>query len=197
MSINWCVNRYIEKFREAAREEMLFYSGQKTLMSAVSVSARGITKENVKHPHQYRIPKEVLKTAEQRLIGAINHFDEIDDFDKLHSIVSDLITPISGIGQLTVYDITQRIGAFLGVEPKVIYLHAGTRVGAKALGFSGNSVTKQELPAAFSRLSPGEIEDCLCIFKNSFGQNKTESTACLGNETVSSCLPKPSGGCGA
>ena len=37
------------------------------------------------------------------------------------------------IGDLTVYDISTRIGAFLKLEPNRIYLHAGTRIGARAL----------------------------------------------------------------
>ena len=73
-----------------------------------------------------------------------------------------------GIGELAVYDITCRIGAFLDIRPERIYLHAGTRDGARALGLGlrGASVRKADLPGDFGRLSPAEIEDCLCIYKS-------------------------------
>ena len=76
----------------------------------------------------------------------------------------DRIGGIHGIGELAVYDIACRIGAFLGLSPERVYLHAGTREGARALGLRGASVRKMDLPRAFGRLSPGEIEDCLCIY---------------------------------
>jgi hypothetical protein len=70
------------------------------------------------------------------------------------------------IGPLAVYDITQRIGRYLGLEPEDVYLHRGTREGARALGLCGETVKKDQFPAAFQRLSAAEIEDCLCIFKD-------------------------------
>jgi hypothetical protein len=47
-------------------------------------------------------------------------------FAELHHIVAKEIGPIRGIGDLAVYDIAHRIGAYLGREPEAVYLHAGT-----------------------------------------------------------------------
>ena len=38
------------------------------------------------------------------------------------------------LGELTVYDVAHRIGAYLQLEPDVVYLHRGTRIGARYLG---------------------------------------------------------------
>jgi hypothetical protein len=38
-----------------------------------------------------------------------------------------------------VYDIAHRIGAYLRREPEAVYLHAGTREGARALNLGGES----------------------------------------------------------
>jgi len=38
--------------------------------------------------------------------------------------------------------------------------------GAAALGLRGETLDPAALPAAFSRLTPAEIEDCLCIYKD-------------------------------
>jgi hypothetical protein len=70
--------------------------------------------------------------------------------------------------ELTVYDTAQRIGAYLGIKPDRIYLHAGARAGARALGLRGRaeSILRQDLPREFQRLEPYEAEDCLCIYKD-------------------------------
>jgi hypothetical protein len=51
-----------------------------------------------------------------------------------------------------------------------VYLHAGTRAGARALGLNWRATTLavHDLPAELRVLAPHEIEDCLCIFKNNF-----------------------------
>jgi hypothetical protein len=73
------------------------------------------------------------------------------------------------VGELMVYDTALRIGAFLKLEPVSVYLHAGTKTGAKALGLtvSGKkNINVTDLPKEFRKLKPHEIEDCLCIYKD-------------------------------
>jgi hypothetical protein len=89
----------------------------------------------------------------------------LTDFAALHRLVNEEIGSIKGIGRLTVYDIAHRIGAFFGKAPECVYLHAGVRVGARALGIGGDSFDPKMLPNPFARLAPSEIEDCLCIYK--------------------------------
>jgi hypothetical protein len=72
---------------------------------------------------------------------------------------------MKGIGALTVYDISHRIGAYFGKAPERVYVHAGVRVGARALGIGGDSFDPKILPKPFARLEPSEVEDCLCIYK--------------------------------
>jgi hypothetical protein len=49
----------------------------------------------------------------------------------------------------------------------LVYLHAGTRIGARHLGLGRGRVwlRPEELPLAFQVLRPYEIEDCLCIYE--------------------------------
>jgi hypothetical protein len=104
------------------------------------------------------------------------------DFDALHTLVDGKIGSIKGIGALTVYDIAHRIGAYLRKAPGRVYLHAGVRVGARALGIGGDSFDPKILPKPFSRLAPSEIEDCLCIYKDDLiggaGNNSRSSSGC-------------------
>jgi hypothetical protein len=93
----------------------------------------------------------------------------VSSFEQLHELVHRTVEPISGLGELYVYDTALRIGAKLGLSPKVVYLHAGTRKGAKNLGFkpSRDTISIAALPRALRTLEPREIEDLLCIYKGS------------------------------
>jgi hypothetical protein len=68
---------------------------------------------------------------------------------------------IPGIGPLAMYDFACRVGA--GMRPKLqstkIYLHSGTRIGARALGRGRQAIDAHELPSELRRLSPRHAED--------------------------------------
>jgi hypothetical protein len=138
-----------------------------------------------KHPHQYLIPETLLQDAEGRLQNASGTLSAVAEFEALHEAVGKAIGKKQGLGELAVYDIAQRIGAFLRKEPKLVYLHRGVREGAHALGFHGDTLDPTLLPPAFSRLTPAEIEDCLCIFKNDLRDNQLR-TGVL--QRVSHCI---------
>jgi len=94
--------------------------------------------------------------------------EQTADFDELHQRVDQAIGSLHGIGELTVYDTALRIGARLGFLPERVYLHSGTRVGARALGLDWRATVLDvsDLPRELRDLRPHEIEDCLCIFKD-------------------------------
>jgi hypothetical protein len=62
----------------------------------------------------------------------------------------------------------------LNLFSRTVYLHAGTRTGARALGFAARAATLDvsELPAEFHALEPHEVEDVLCIFKGKFASSR-------------------------
>ena len=176
-NIEVVVDCYIAECRERSRREMRFYRIQPTLQQSIEVSCLAKLPSGKRHPHQRRIPQAVLEESRRRL-SAIDFKGTCRDFDELYSIVEHQIGDISGIGDLTIYDTAQRIGAYLGLEPDLIYLHAGTREGAKALGLdvANGTLTLQNLPKPFQRLKPYEIEDCLCIYKDELRMLRKRST---------------------
>lgn len=89
-------------------------------------------------------------------------------FDEVKSVAEKAGARLWKNGEMTIYDTSQRIGMFLGHEPDRVYLHRGTREGAKALGFKGQLafILPSQLPRAFRKLKPSEIEDCLCIYRD-------------------------------
>jgi hypothetical protein len=157
------VSDYIRDIRDAARAEMRLFKNQPSLAEAISNAVRPGGR---KHRHQYRIPSRSLDETERRLTEIAAALLQAPDFTALHQTVEGTIRPIRGIGKLTVYDIAHRLGAFLGKAPTLVYLHTGTKTGAAALGLRGETIRPDMLPAAFSRLSAAEIEDCLCIYNN-------------------------------
>ncbi len=83
--------------------------------------------------------------------------------------VPDVMTRF--VGELTVYDTALRIGAHFGLEPTRVYLHAGTRVGARVLDLDDrqSTIEMDELSAPMQRLLAREAEDLLCIYKGWLG----------------------------
>jgi hypothetical protein len=166
MPLNAIINDYIRTYRQHARADLVEFQRLRTLQEVIrhaSLCHRLPTDK--RHPHQYRIPAAALLMAERKLQEARRGLARAETFEALHDEIERQIRGIHKIGALAVYDITQRIGAFLGLTPAIVYLHQGTLAGARALGFTGKTLDPRSLPSAFSRLKPYEIEDCLCIYK--------------------------------
>ncbi len=169
-------NDYIARWRPGARRELRYFKIQRTLGNAIRLAALSRTPSGKRHGHQCRIPQRVLEAAERRLQAASGRLKNAKSFSELHRIVADEIGLIRGIGELAIYDIAHRIGAYLGRDPEVVYLHAGTRVGARALNLTGSMVALDALPPGLRHLSAAEIEDCLCIYKDAFRRGTRRSS---------------------
>jgi len=166
MTLDEIVSHYIGHYRDPARAEMRFFEIQRSPSAAIQKAALCVLPSGQRHPHQRRIPRAVLELAEARLQAAAKRIAAASDFAALHAIVKREIGSIRGTGALTMCDIAHRLGAHFGKVPALVYLHAGTRIGAPAFGLRGDSIDPRELPVPFSRLAPSEIEDCLCIYKD-------------------------------
>jgi|SRR6185437_5545027 len=166
MTLDEIVEDYIRYERPGAREEMQEFADEDSLSAAIRRAALCKTKDGKRHQHQRRIPGELLEDVEARLQSIRRKLSNAKNFAVLHDFIENEIGELKGIGELTAYDIAHRIGASLRKSPTLVYLHRGTREGAAILGFRGRTLDSAMLPAAFSRLTPAEIEDCLCIYKN-------------------------------
>ena len=98
-------------------------------------------------------------------------------FDGLHELLDD-IKPY-GIGPVTVYDVAVRVGAYLGIAPRSVYMHAGVKQGYKALYEAmadmdwvlPGSVPRIPLsyfPTPLSELPADDVEDLLCTYREVF-----------------------------
>jgi hypothetical protein len=118
-----------------------------------------------KHDHQFRISGISMRHTWQRLRRRLSELRRATTFSEVHAIVKECA--VAGFGELSIYDAAHRIGAWLGVEPDAVYLHRGTRDGAKALGLDAAAglLAMRQLPRPLRRLTPEQVEDFLCIFK--------------------------------
>ena len=96
---------------------------------------------------------------------------EASDFAALHRTIDVQLRAVGGFGELAIYDIAQRIGWYRRLEPAEIYLHRGTRDGARLLvpGLAGATLSPARLPPEFHALTPPQLEDVLCIYKAQIG----------------------------
>jgi hypothetical protein len=166
-SLSEVIDDYIRRHRASAAAEMDFFR-KKSFPVAIEYAALYKLPNGHRHPHSYRRKLKALEESYRRLRAIPGEMRKCSSFEALHDLIEREIRPICDIGALTVYDVATRIGARLGLEPEKVYLHSGTREGAKALGLGKRRKTLEpaELPAEFGRLSTREIEDCLCLYKD-------------------------------
>jgi hypothetical protein len=167
------VSRYIIRHRPEAIRELETFRNQPTLRGCIREAGLARTWDAKKKRwkrlnHQRRIPSDTLRVWANALLRKQTQMSSCKSFETLLSILDKEGRKFWKDGELTVYDTAMRIGAYLNVAPEAIYLHAGTRQGAKALRIDGSrrSIRPDELPEAFRRLKPYEIEGCLCIYKD-------------------------------
>lgn len=126
-----------------------------------------------RHPHQYRLSASALMEGTAALQAISDQLESAPDFLQLWFLVQSAFKPIHGLGELAVYDATERLRHRLGLESAhVIYLHAGARVGARRLAGgrlkreSAWGILRWDIPEGLRHLSTHEIEDVLCIYKD-------------------------------
>lgn len=165
------VRAYQQKNLAKAARELESFANEPTFVAAVSRAGRA-ERFNGKHwvrcDHQRRLPGDALELGRKRLLAA--SLAGSTSFHDLFLAVDAAIGEIHKIGELMVYDTALRIGQHLGLEPDRVYLHSGTRVGARALrlDYCGRWLERQQLPAELRQLPPWQVEDILCIYKGWF-----------------------------
>lgn len=148
----------------------MFFRDMPSLALAVHNAALAMDGNNKRYKHQCRISRKPLKRAKQILSQSLSQIKECGSFQELHSWLAEALGAVRGLGELYIYDTAIRIGAFRRLAPEFVYLHRGTRAGAKALGLktSGGYLTITDLPKSLRKLAPHEVEDFLCIYEGHF-----------------------------
>ncbi len=166
------VKNYVALNRPKSKNEFAFYSGQPSFEAAIRAAACASKSDGKPGKHQRKGSAESLKIAEEKLVDMAETLKSFKTFDALLEGVERAILPIPGLNDVYAYDTATRIGAYLNIWPKHVYLYSSTRTGAKQLGI----VTKKRLllfnslPAAFQELEPYEAEEALSNIKKLIGE---------------------------
>jgi hypothetical protein len=138
------VDEYIQQFRRGRERELRYFRLLRTDEGAVSQAALAKLPSGKRHPHQYRIPSASLEASRRQLLGNIAAIRGATSFSALFDFIEQILLPIDRIGELVVFDTALRIGARFGLEPEEVYLHRGTRDGARKLGVDGRRSTTDD-----------------------------------------------------
>jgi len=160
-------------------EEIKFFQDQPSFDLAINCAALAINADGKRYSHQCLIRRTAIPQALDTLRQNKNLLASSSSFDELHSILHSVLHQIYGVGELYIYDTALRLGAFLELFPEKIYLHAGTRVGAFALGLnvSAGVLEISDFPEPIRSLQPHEIESFLCVYKDDIKKLMANKTA--------------------
>lgn len=163
---------YFAEKKPQADNERRWFRIQRKIHQAVRYAGLAQGPHGKRFRHQYRIPHSVLKRVSRALLRNLRKLGRCKSFEDLLQQVQAAIGRIRGVGPLMTYDTAVRIGARLGLAPEKVYLHAGTRHGATALGLEGKRATLSlsELPPPLNKLDAQEAEDVLCIYAVDLGR---------------------------
>jgi hypothetical protein len=149
------------------------------LGSAIGDAAMSIDGEGKRFSHQHRLKRAVLESARKKLLSSAARLEKCTTFEELHGIVESVLKSVEGAGELFLYDVSLRIGSYKGLFPQKVFLHAGTRKGARALGLSTQLswLDMTSLPDWLQELQPYEVEDFLCLYKDRLTSSKSASAS--------------------
>src|SRR5215510_13117137 len=135
-SLRDLVRHYIRNHRTQARRELAEFKSEPNLPRAIDRAARAQDKALKRFDHQRRIERISIAKAPAAFRSAVETFKACKTFERLHFEVEKVARSVGGLGELYIYDTALRIGAYLRISPAEVYLHRGTRDGARKLGLN-------------------------------------------------------------
>lgn len=106
----------------------------KDLIDKKGIDDDNTLKKLVKGSHQKHMQGETVKKAIDILSENKEWTEDFDSFEALYDVIFRLLFPIKGIGTITVYDTSLRIGYCKGILPiDYVYLARGAMIGARYL----------------------------------------------------------------
>lgn len=162
------IGHYLRNYMPQVSTDAAFFGEQsQTPEGAVERAFLSRRADRRLHEHQYRIGYQPMAAAAAAMTPHAGVLVATTNFAELYGRVAEVRERVARIGDLAIYDIAQRLGWYLGIEPSVIYLHRGTREGATALvpQVRGRTMSADLLPVELRVLRPAQLEDVLCIYK--------------------------------
>jgi hypothetical protein len=163
------VASFRERYKDGhAYDPVAEYAGKaRNIGEAINRATAGRKENGKMFAMDSRIDPKAREIFTEALIDIREDLRREVDFDQIYDLIEG-VAP-RGIGDLTIYNVTRRIGAYLKIEPlRYVYLHAGPLKGFKRLfGAKDNPkrVPIDSFPSELCSLAPVLIEDLLCEFR--------------------------------
>jgi hypothetical protein len=140
-----------------------------SLFSAIKRACAGVDVDGIKSRHDQYLRPSAVEDLQRNLIEHMDGLRLATSFDALHDRIRSLRP--KGIGDLKVFDVTMRLGAYLNIDidrSDYVYLHRGALVGWQAL--TGQRarpyrVPFDSVPAALQVLPHYMVEDFFCEYR--------------------------------
>jgi hypothetical protein len=165
-SLQLLVDEYIHTYVDSYKIEDQWW-GDKTLTweEALERAWKSRFSNGKMHGHQRRVANKLSEGLEITLAEK-RQPEDLKDFQSLYDWVKSVVSRVKGLGATTAYDVARRLGAWLGLEPSIVYLHAGTADGARKFGVEGEVAPLSEFPKEMQSLGATHAENFLCIYKD-------------------------------
>jgi hypothetical protein len=159
------VDEYLEEYGNSYDWEDQWWGDKNlTWSEAIERAWRSLMENGKMHGHQRRVAHKLKEGLEVSLSDNIQP-DDFNNFESIYSWVKSVTDRVKGLGVTTAYDVARRLGAWLNMQPKIVYLHAGAAEGAKKLGIEGETVSLNDYPIEIQKLGATHAENFLCIYK--------------------------------
>ena len=160
------VDEYLEEYGNSYDWEDKWWGDKNlTWSEAIERAWRSLMENGKMHGHQRRVAHKLDEGL--RISKRDNHQPHnFSDFESVYSWVKSVTDRVRGLGVTTAYDVARRLGAWLSMQPTMVYLHAGAAEGAKKLGIEGDTVSLNDFPLEIQKLGATHAENFLCVYKN-------------------------------
>ncbi len=166
LTLSLLVSEYLDLYGDSYEEEDLWWGNKElTWDEAISRAWMSRLQNGKMHGHQCLVAN---KLPEGLTISRIDNKQKEDfkDFQNLYDWVKSVTFRVKGLGATTAYDVARRLGAWLGLKPIMVYLHAATSAGAKKFGIKGDITSLSKFPKEIQYLDATHVENFLCIYKD-------------------------------
>lgn len=159
------------RLKRGYRDPCISYTAEATNFAEAIVRACDSRGEDGKlFFHQGRVWQVNRDVFAENLMKQKKVIRHAKDFDDLWAMVHMIGKETHGIGAITIYDVTSRLAAFLGLKcERYIYTHGGVLDGLKSVGIDPRGrerIPRKELPEPICYVKNLDwVEDFLCGYR--------------------------------
>lgn len=173
-SLQLLIDEYIYRWGDSYKLEDQWWGDKEiTWEAAIARAWKSRLSDGKMHGHQRRVANKLPKGLEMALADK-KEPEDFRDFQSVYDWVQSIVAGVKGLGVTTAYDVARRLGAWLRLEPVVVYLHAGTAAGARKFGVEGEMAPLSAFPKEVQLLGATHAENFLCIYKNQISSNAAQ-----------------------